>query len=247
MRSGRSWGKKEAHCDRDDPADASLGDCWDHAALEAQSKFALVVLPGKRTLESVRRTISELAERTDHRLPGLITSDEYKPYPRALLEVYGVRTPRRRRGRRGRHPKPRLTPPAGLVYATVHKHRRKGRVVGVSVERIYGSAEQVDQALSRSSVSSKVNIAFVERYNGTDRHLNSRKGRKVYRFSKDRGLHEAMTHYAQTVYNFCRANRALRLRQGDGSWQVRCPAMAQGLSDHVWSIRELACRQACPP
>ena len=215
--------------------------------MEAQSKFAVVVLPGKRTLESVRQTISELAERTDGRLPRLITSDEYKPYRRVLLEVYGVPTPRRRRGCRGRHPKPRLTPPAGLLYATVHKHRRKGRVVGVSVERIYGSAEQLDRALAVSSVSSKVNIAFVERYNGTDRHLNSRKGRKVYRFSKNPELHEAMTHYAQTVYNFCRPNRALRLRQNDGSWQQRCPAMAQGLSDHVWSIRELACRQACPP
>lgn len=227
--------------------DERLGDCWDHAALEAESKFAIAVVPGKRTLESVRQQIGELADRTDHRLARLITSDEYKPYRRVLLEVYGVATPRRRRGRRGRHPKPRLTPPAGLVYATVHKHRRKGRVVGVGVERIYGSVEQLDQALAVSSVSSKVNIAFVERYNGTDRHLNSRKGRKVYRFSKDPGLHEAMTHYAQTVYNFCRPNRALRVRQADGSWRARCPAMAQGLTDHVWSIRELACRQTAPP
>lgn len=215
--------------------------------MEAESKFAIVMVPDRRTLDSVRRQLGELAQRTDHRLPRLITSDEYKPYRRVLLEVYGVATPRRRRGRRGRQPKPWLAPPAGLVYATVHKHRRKGRVVRVNAERIYGSAEQLQQALAESSVSSKVNIAFVERYNGTDRHLNSRKGRKVYRFSKDPGLHEAMTHYAQTVYNFCRPNRALRVRQTDGSWQARCPAMAQGLTDHVWSIRELACRQAAPP
>jgi len=92
-----------------------------------------------------------------------------------------------------------------------------------------------------------VNIAFVERYNGTDRHLSSRKARKLYRFSKDPGLHEAMTHYAQTVQNFCRPNRALRVRQADGSWQARCPAMAEGLNDQVWSIGQLACRQAAPP
>jgi len=214
--------------------------------LEAQSKFAIVVVPGKRTLDSVRQQIGELADRTDHRLARLITSDQYKPYRRALLEVYGVPTPRRRRGRRGRPPKPHLAAPAGLVYATVHKHRRKGRVVRTSIERIFGSAEQLAQALGGSTVSRQVNIAFVERCNGTDRHLNSRKGRKVYRFSKDAGLHEAMTHYAQTAYNFCRANRALRLRQADGSWQARCPAMAQGLSDHVWSIRQLTCRQAAP-
>ena len=203
-------------------------------------------MAGKRTLESVRQQLGELAQRTDRQLPALLTSDEYKPYRRVLLELYGIRRPRRRRFRRGRAPLPRLVPPAGLVYATVHKHRRKGRVVRTSMERIFGSAEQLAQALGGSTVSRKVNIAFVERYNGTDRHLNSRKGRKVYRFSKDPGLHEAMTHYAQTVYNFCRANRSLRLRRADGSWQHRCPAMAQGLSDHIWSIRELACRQACP-
>ena len=224
-----------------------MGDCWYHAVLDAETKFAIAVVPGKRTLESVRKQIGELAERTDHRLPRLITSDEYKPYRRVLLEVYGVAKPRRRRGRRGRHPKPQMTPPAGLVYATVHKYRRKGRVVRTGIERIYGTAEQLDRALAASSVSSKVNIAFVERYNGTDRHLNSRKGRKVYRFSKDPGVHEAMTHYAQTVYNFCRPNRSLRLPWGENHWQSRCPAMAQGVSDHLWSIRELASRQACPP
>jgi hypothetical protein len=214
--------------------------------LEAQTKFVLVVTPGKRTLDLVRRQIGELARRTDGRPPRLITSDEYAPYRRALVETYGVPHPRRRRGRRGRHPKPRRTVPADLVYATVHKHRRKGRVVRVSVERIYGTAEQLERALAESPVSGKVNIAFVERYNGTDRHLNSRKGRKVYRFSKDPGLHEAMTHYAQTVYNFSRSHRALRQRQIDGSWLHRSPAMAQGLADHVWSIRDLACRQATP-
>jgi hypothetical protein len=120
-------------------------------------------------------------------------------------------------------------------------------VIRTSIERIYGTGEQLEQALAASTVSAKVNIAFVERYNGTDRHLNSRKGRKVYRFSKDPGLHEAMTHYAQTVYNFCRPNRSLRLPWGENHWRWRCPAMAQGVTDHVWSIRELACRQAAPP
>jgi hypothetical protein len=215
--------------------------------LEAETKFAIAVVAGKRTVESVRKQIGELAERTDGELPRLVTSDEYKPYRRVLVEIYGQSRPRRRRFRRGRKPLPRRVPPDGLVYATVHKHRRNGRVVGTSIERIFGSAEQLKQALAASPVSTKVNTAFVERYNGTDRHLNSRKGRKVYRFSKDPGLHEAMTHYAQTIYNFCRPNRSLALRRADGSRLERSPAMAQGLTDHLWSVRELACRQACPP
>jgi len=215
--------------------------------LEAASKFAIAVVPGKRTVGSVRKLIGELGERTDHRLPRLITSDEYKPYRRVLLEVYGIVHLRQRCHRRGRPPGPVRRVPDGLVYATVHKHRRKGRGVRTSIERIFGSAEQLDRALADSPVSAKVNIAFVERYNGTDRHLNSRKGRKVYRFSKDPGLHEAMTHYAQTIYNFCRPNRALRVRQSDDRWQRRSPAMAESLTDRIWSVRDLCCRQASPP
>lgn len=215
--------------------------------MEAQSKFAVAVVPGKRTLASVRKLIGELAQRTDRQLPRLITSDEYKPYRRVLLEVFGVPGPPPPRHRRGRPPLPRCHAPDHLVYAMVHKHRRKGRVIRTTIEPVYGSAEQVQQALAESPVSAKVNIAFVERYNGTDRHLNSRKGRKVYRFSKDPALHVAMTHYAQTIYNFCRPHRALRQRWADGRWQQRTPAMAQGLTSHVWSVRDLACRQACPP
>lgn len=215
--------------------------------LEAETKFAVAVVTGKRTLEKVRQQVGELAERSDHRRPRLFTSDEYKPYRRVLLEVYGESQPRPRRYRRGRRPLPRRVAPPDLVYATVHKHRRKGRVVKTSVERIFGTPAQLVQAVAASKVSTKVNIAFVERYNGTDRHLNSRKGRKVYRFSKVLTLHEAMTHLAQTVYNFCRPHCSLRVRGADGRWQPRSPAMAQGLAEHPWTVKELCCRQACPP
>jgi IS1 family transposase len=216
-------------------------------ALEARTKFALGVVPGKRTLDSVRRLIGELAGRTDRQTAMFVSSDEYKPYRRVLLEVYGLSRPRRRRYRRGRRPHPRRVPPGGLVYATIHKHRRKGRVVRVTTHRIFGSAAELEQALAASPVSKKLNIAFVERYNGTDRHLNSRKGRKVYRFSKRPQLHQAMTFYAQAVYNFTRAHRGLEVQTADGARVRRTPAMAQGVADHVWSIKELCHRQACPP
>lgn len=65
--------------------------------MEAASKFAIAVVPGKRTVGSVRNLIGALGKRTDHRLPRLITRDEYKPYRRVLLEVYGVVHLRQRR------------------------------------------------------------------------------------------------------------------------------------------------------
>ncbi len=39
-------------------------------------------------------------------------------------------------------------------------------------------------------------------------------------------------------YNFCWPVRTLRQRGPDGSWQPRTPAMAAGLTDHVWPLDE---------
>ena len=119
-------------------------------ALEAQTKFAIAVVPAKRTLASVRQLIGELARRTQHQCDLFITSDEYKPYRRVLLEVYGLSKPRRRKPGAGRPPHPGRVAPAGMVYATIHQHRRKGRVVRVTTHRLFGSVAELDKALANS-------------------------------------------------------------------------------------------------
>ena len=231
--------KKEAHCDPRQPGDDRCGDNWDHVAFDPEHKLVVTLVPGKRTRKNVHRLVREFHRRTGGRMMRLITSDEYKPYREAILEAYGEPYPRRRKGRRGRRPKPGRRAPDGLLYATVHKHRRKGRVVRVSTHIIYGRREDLPKALCASRCSRDVNTAFVERYNGTDRHQNARKVRKSYRFSKDWDVHEAATFFSAYSYNFCWPVRTLRAQSADGSWRPPCsPAMSAGLADHVWSLCE---------
>lgn len=231
--------KKEQHCQPDDPADRRCGDNWDHVAFDPEHKLVVSVVPGKRTRKNVHQLVADFHRRTQGRLMQLITSDEYKPYRDAILAVYGETYPRRRRGRRGRHPNPGRRPAPGLLYAVVHKHRRKGRVVKINTRLIYGEPAALERALNTSSCSRSVNTAFVERYNGTDRHQNARKVRKTYRFSKDWDIHNAATHFIAYSYNFCWAVRTLRKRNPDGTWGPKTsPAMAAGLTDHLWSLRE---------
>ena len=89
--------------------------------------------------------------------------------------------------------------------------------------------------MKRSTVSSHVNTTFVERFNGTARQHNSRKARKVYSFSKEFKYHAAMSWFAAAYYNFCRPHLGLREKE-DGHWSKRTPAMAGGISEHVWSL-----------
>ena len=78
-----------------------------------------------------------------------------------------------RTGKPGRPRKPYKVAPAGLHYATVHKTRKKGRVVDVVTRVIFGTAAAVEAALVESGVSHRINTAFVERRNGTDRNRNA--------------------------------------------------------------------------
>jgi hypothetical protein len=147
-----------------------------------------------------------------------------------------------RTGRPGRPPGPYKVVPNDLIYATVHKVRQNHRVVRIETRLIFGTMAALVLALLLSLVSQRVNTVFVERHNGSARHRNSRKVRKTYRFSKDWDVHLAATYFTMLSANFCCPVRTLRVEVGPERYQQRTPAMAAGLSDHIWSISEWLCR-----
>ncbi len=111
-------------------------------------------------------------------------------------------------------------------------------MVKIDFRVVFGTVAAVMAALKLSKVSHKINTAFVERQNGTDRGRNGRKTRKTYCFSKDWDLHDAVTYFTMYTYNFCWPVRTLRQPGPDGQWLPQTPAMAAGLTDHVWSLWE---------
>jgi IS1 family transposase len=231
-------GKQEKNGDPSAPADARQGDHWDHVALDPEHRLVLSVVPGERTAENTKELVQDFHRRTEGRIPNLITTDEYPAYATAILETYGETVVPERTGKPGRPKAPYQVPPPALNYATVHKTREKGRVVHIDSRVIFGTLATVLAALALSQVSRAINTAFVERHNGTDRNRNARKVRKTYCFSKDWAVHQAVTYFTMYSYNFCWPVRTLRERSSDGHWQQRTPAMAAGLSDHVWTLTE---------
>ena len=236
--------KKEANCDRSDPADDHKGDYWDHVALDPEHRLVVAVVPGARTIENTEALVQEFRRRTGGRLMRLMTSDDYPAYETAILHAYGETVTPPRTGKPGRPKAPYRAAPPGLNYAVVTKRRDKGRVVEIGTRVVFGAVAAVLLALGLSQVSRAVNTAFVERQNGTDRHRNARKARKTYRFSKDWRYHEAVTYLSLYSYNFCWPVRTLALKDDEGRRVERSPAMAAGLTDHVWSISEWLSRPA---
>lgn len=243
MKCGVSWEKKDKQLSPEEKASGELGSQWDHTAIDARTKLLVSLIQGpSRDQDTCDRLVEDLAERTNHRTPELVTTDEHAPYKNSLLKSYGDDYIPERKGNRGRKPKPRKRPPEGMVYATVNKTRKNGAVVKVDTKLVFGTEEELGRALARSPVSSSINTAFVERQNGTARHFNARKQRKTYSFSKQLLEHFAMTWLAVFYYNFCWAHRSLRVRVSDPEKKdvfiQRSPAKAAGIADHIWRIEE---------
>lgn len=217
-------GKKNKNCDAADLRSGDNGDQWDHVAVDVESRLVISMIPGKRTAEQTRQLVRDFAERTGGQPPRLITSDDYSCYRGALSAQYTI----------ANQPNP------GLVYATVCKKREKGRVVEVRRALVFGTKKQLAAALEASACSNTVNTSYVERYNGTDRHFNSRKVRETCAFSKNVDMHVAASWIGITVYNFCRPNRALVLKDAEGKAVHRTPAMAAGLKTVPLRLTDIA-------
>ena len=152
-----------------------------------------------------------------------------------------------RRQATGPAPKPRWIPLPGLLYAQVIKTVRRRRLVRVTHRVVFGTLAAIEQVLAAHGW--QINTAFIERLNLTIRQHVAAVGRRVTTLCKhEAGLRQQLALY-HMYYNFCLPHTSLRQplplpepTNGTGSatrWQPQTPAMAAGLTDHVWTLREV--------
>lgn len=205
---------------------------WVHTALAMGSWFLLWVDFGPRTQGTAATLIAQVVARTQQ-LPLFLT-DGWKPYTAALLQVVGVVYRPRRRGKVGRKPKPRLVAPHTLFYAQVVKVRNTaGHVVEVHRRVIFGGPRRFLKQLGLRQLGATIQTAFMERWYGTLRGLVAPLRRRTRCLSWSRARHQGKVWLIVSLYNFVMPHKSLR--QGR---RARTPAMAIGLTDHVWSYRE---------
>src|SRR5437868_9838637 len=118
----------------------------------------------------------------------------------------------------------------------VIKKRKGGKLESVRIKIIYGDTKEVKEKLG-------CHTAYIERTNLTSRTMNGRLVRKTLSFSKELRLLEASSILEDAIYNFTRPVKTLRVElpnpRNQARWQQRSPAMAAGLTDHIWTIQEL--------
>lgn len=226
----------------------TYGDAWVWIAFAPVWRVVLAFVVGKRTQTSANLLLERVAYVTDDHLP-LFTSDQLPEYRTALLHAYGMWYQPQRNGDRGRFPKPRRVPIPGLLYAQVVKVRQKGRVIDVRSKVVFGDSDTIEARLAQSPVSNSINTSFVERDNLTQRQINRRLTRRTNAFSKELSWFEKQLWLSTAYYHLVLPHHSLRqelsipeLTRGTGSlrrWRPRTPAMAAGITDHIWTTTEL--------
>ena len=86
-----------------------------------------------------------------------------------------------------------------------------------------------------------IGTSYVERINLTIRTSLARFIRKTMNCSKTMKMHQRAFDLFQAWYNFIKSHKSLRLKidSGNRKWFQRTPAMAEGITDHIWSLKEL--------
>jgi IS1 family transposase len=220
---------------------------WVWTAMDPQSKLLVVVDVGTRTLEMAQRVVHQVGQVLAPDCVPLFVTDGFREYVRALLTHFGrwIHPPRRQD--KGPVPKPRWMPLPGLLYAQVVKQYRRKRLVGVKHRVVFGTRETVNQVLAACGWT--INTSFIERLNLDIRQRVAAVGRRVNTLCQgEDGVRHQLVLF-QVYHNFVVPHASLRQRlaypevtNGSGSakvWRPCTPAMAAGLTDHVWSLKEV--------
>lgn len=199
-------------------------------ALAAAARFVVDLRLGPRTLETAREMLAAVAACCRPGQPLLIQADEHRPYPQAILDIFGVTRFGRRRHARGRHKNPTLKPPPGLLAGVVHKRRdERGNLLGVTKRRLFGRRRDILKMLRRLKLGRHINTGHIERLNGTMRTQQTRLARRTRNVSHTAKALQAALALWRDVYHWTRRHHSLH---------GRTPAMAMGLAQHVWSVRD---------
>jgi IS1 family transposase len=220
---------------------------WVWVAIDPVTKLLLTIDIGDRTLAMAQRVVHQVVQVLAPGCVPLFLTDGFKEYTTALLTHCGQWVHLPRSQATGPAPKPRWMPLPQLLYAQVIKTVRRRRLVRVSHRVVFGTLGAIQQVLAAHDW--QINTAFVERVNLTIRQHVAAVGRRVTTLCKhEAGLRQQLALY-HVYSNFCLPHTSLRQplshpepTNGSGSakqWRPCTPAMAAGLTDHVWTLREV--------
>jgi transposase-like protein len=181
----------------------------------------------QRDMPLIRRLIERVRRCAAHR-PLLFGTAGLRTYIRAIRETFRdpVRT-----ATGGR---PRLRPWSNVLIAQVVKRYERRRVVATERRIVDGTPARVETLRCRTQGDGVIHTAYIERLKATFRERLAPLARRCRALARQTlTLHEGMF-LVGTVYNFCTPHASL-----GQAGQATTPAMAAGITAHIWTVQEL--------
>jgi len=176
--------------------------------------------------------------------PLLIAVDGLPHYLKAVQRAFRSPLPQKR----GRS---RLISWSNVHVGQVIKRKTDG-ILTIERRWVNDCFQHAGQLIGRSQQFDGVlNTAYIERLNATFRQRLSWLSRRSRMLAHQVDTLEAGMYIVGCFYNFCDPHKSLRIRLAFGSfqhrWVQRTPALAAGLTDHIWSYQELLTHPLPPP
>lgn len=210
---------------------------WLAMAIQVETRLWLGAEMGERRDKQLLKALLQHVRASALCRPLLLCVDGFSAYVQAIRDTFRESLPSGQPGR------PRLRPWDGIQIAQVVKQYAGRRVVGVVKRICQGTARQIAALIRMSQGHGGINTAYIERLNATFR------ARLATLIRRGRGLVQQLptlhagVYLVGTVYNFCTYHKSLRvelrLPYGRRRWLKRTPAIAAGITDHLWSVDEL--------
>lgn len=191
------------------------GDTWTYTALCADSKLMVSWLVGKRNHENTFAFMRDVAERLANRVQ--LTTDGLSWYVAAVEAAFGWNGV----------DFAQIIKTYGIPLDESERQRRYSPAVctGAIKTQIMGNPDM-----------DFVSTSYVERGNLTIRMQQRRYTRLTNGFSKKAENHAHAFSLFAMHYNFCRSHQTLT-KAANGVKTT--PAMAAGMTDHVWTVEEI--------
>jgi IS1 family transposase len=198
--------------------------CW--LSFDEPTKLILNWQISKRSTDAARRFLGDLRSRVTDDIFDL-TTDGYHGYRErygGVFQAFGY----------------------GVNYGTEIK--QYGRLLQDDERRyspkICTSCKRI--AYTGSRITDEITVNHAERQNLSVRLFNRRFTRLTLGFSKKLANLEHSTALMVAFHNFCRPHSALHLKATETTpAKAQTPAMAIGLTDHVWTVEELISSTIC--
>lgn len=218
---------------------ADAGTFWRVTILESSTRLRVCRAIEKLESQATEQVMRLLQKRCGHPTPPPLASDGGSGCEDAMLEVYGQVPPYNGKRRR---PK-RKVAAADWMHLRLIKYLTSKPRKKIKRKVVFGSPKAVLPLLAKGTVK-------VERTHLTMRLSNGRLTRKTLGYSKKLENHKLSAAWEDLFYNLCHVVRTLKIelhaiqppkpgKRVYHKWLHQTPAMAAGLTDHIWSVKEL--------